>query len=291
MWEFALKALKSAGGFIKAGTKTVAGGEAQNSMGFQSPTLSTEVTRVGRFLYSSSLAFIIVTWYTTYVNERTKEGEPKFIIPGSKKPIIGPPDRKNKTLATLKAGRSSVSDIAGNVSKIESPFGSNSLGTNVNYTSPAAKGRTLIALTPAQLGVPGSAVAGYLWSAPTKVMPPYNAKTFRELLNIAQRIANRYSLKITSTYRPADQSSLHGHGLAFDMVGSMSNMKMAASWADKNPGLFQEIFIHNEGSGVHLHLGMYPDAAKIMQESSNRYNSANNSQAPNPTQSRAGQRA
>lgn len=283
MWEFLAKAAKYVGTGIKSGTKAVAGGNAQSTMGLQSPTLASEVTRVGRFLYSASATFIAITWYTGYVNERTQEGEQKFIVPGSKTAIVNPPDRKNKSLQSLKSGKSSVSDMANNLTNLSPPG-----ILNVAYKSPSAKGRTLVALSPSQLGVPGTAVAGYLWSAPSKQMPAYSAKTYRELLNVAQKIANRYSLKITSGYRAGDESSLHGHGLAFDMVGNMTNMKMAASWADKNPGLFQEIFVHNEGSGMHLHIGFYPDAAKIVEEGSNRYNSANNSQAPNPTQSRAG---
>jgi hypothetical protein len=286
MWELFTKAASKIGSAAatagKTGTRAVAGGTGQSTLGIQSPQLAGEATRIGRFLYSSSLLWIAVSWYTGYVNERTKEGEPKFIVPGSKQAKISPPDRKNKTIAALKGGKSSAKAIADNVGNLSAPG-----IMDVGYKSPPIKGRTLVALSPAQLGTPGTAVPGYLWSAPSKVMPPYSAARYRELSDMAQKIASQYGLKITSGYRPGDESSLHGHGLAFDMVGSMSNMKRADSWAAQNAGLFQEIFIHNEGSGVHLHIGFYPDAAKIFNEGSNKYNRASNSQAPAPAQSRA----
>lgn len=282
MWELFTKAASQAAYAGKQVGKSLAAGKSEADLGLQSGQLGPAVTRVGRFMYSLSLAWIAASWYTGYANERTKEGEPKFIVPGSKKPVIGSPARKDKTLAQLKNKQSSIAAIGENISKT-------TLASSNSNNSPEVKGRQLIALAPDQLGVPGTAVAGYLWSAPDnqKQEPPYNVNVYKELFAFAMKIANKYGLKVTSGYRPESTGSLHALGLAFDMVGTMNNMKRAASWAAENPGLFQEIFIHNEGSGIHLHLGMYPDAAKIFNHPSNKYTESNTTQSIAPAQSRA----
>lgn len=94
-------------GALKTGVQTIATGKVGASLGATSPYLPGAVTRIGRFLYISSAGWIVVCWYTGYVNERTQAGSgPTLIIPGSGKKKIGSPDRPNPTASftTLQAG-------------------------------------------------------------------------------------------------------------------------------------------------------------------------------------------
>jgi hypothetical protein len=212
----------------------------------------------------------------------------KFILPGTpNKPIISTPDRPDRTLSSvfgtfLQAGSGGLlGGIAGPAGEAAEDLAEGTtklLGISANEQQTPGKARTLVALAPDQLGVPGEALAGYLWSAPDnqKQMPPYNSTRYRQLLSQAQSIANQYGLRVTSGYRPGSigangQLDMHSVGLAFDMVGIRTNEKRAATWASENPGIFQEVFIHNEGSGVHLHLAFYPDAASILSSTANKY--------------------
>ena len=245
MWKLATKAVKS-----------VAAGHAQADLGLQSAHLPNAIVRVGRFLYSGSLLWIVGVWYTGYVNMRTEPGSgPQLVLPGKR--IIGPPDRPDKSPSFA-------------TSVTHSNTGAASTSTQVT-TTPKVAGRSLVALGPNQLGVPGTAMPGYLWSAPNnqKQFPAFNRSRYTALSSVANKIANRYGLSITSGYRPDSVGSLHASGLAFDMAGPVNKMKAAATWAAQNPSLFQEIFLHNEGSGLHLHLGFYPDAAAIYNSRSN----------------------
>lgn len=241
---------------LTSGARAVATGNAQAKLGVQSPHLPGAFVRVGRFLYSSSILWITACWYSGYVNKRTQPGGGPQLIIGGK--VIGSPDRPDKSPNIPTIGHD-------NKTAASNP--------NQFVTTPGKAGRKLIAISPAQLGTPGTAVAGYLWSAPNnaKQIPPFDRATYQSLLGTANSIARQYGLKITSGYRPQSVGSLHGAGLAFDMVGNLTQMKRAASWAAQNPSLFQEIFIHNEGSGTHLHLGFYPDAAGIFNAGANRY--------------------
>lgn len=283
MWEI----LSKAGQFIGKTAVTIGTGKAQSKLGLQSPELPTAMVRWGRFLYVASGSWIAVSWYTAFHNEHTKEGEQKFILPGSKLPVISAPSRKDKTLPGMKKGSSGPMGAAFG-SAGEAAEGATQMVENgmpfSSATAAKAKGRTLVAITPAQLGTPGTAMSGYLWSAPDKdkQMPEYSSKRYKELVAVASTIANRFKLKITSGYRPGSTGSMHSVGLAFDMVGRETDMKRAAVWAAKNPGMFQEIFIHNEGSGLHLHIAFYPDAAGIFSSSMRKYESARPTQAPAP---------
>lgn len=236
------------------GTKAVAAGKTQASLGVQSPHLPSAIVRVGRFLYSVSIGWIAVAWYTGFVNARTQPGSGPQLILGGK--VIGSVDRPDKTPNIPTIGHGTAADNQPN----QSGF--------VPQT-PEQAGRKLVAITPAQLGTPG--LAGYLWSSPKKDAPGFDRNRYNGLLNIANILARQYGLKITSGYRPQSSGSLHASGLAFDFVGSMSAMKRADVWAANNPALFQEVFIHNAGSGLHLHLGFYPDAAGIWNAATNKY--------------------
>jgi hypothetical protein len=281
--------------FVK-GFKTVAAGKTQADLGMQSPHLASAAVRLGRFAYISLSGWIVVSWYSGYVNERVPVQESwltKFILPGGNNPAISPPDRPNKTLSGIVEGvaNSSGTGVLGPAGQpVEELIedGAKTLGI-ANVGTVSSKGRKLIPISPAQLGVPGSALPGYLYTAQSKQMPPYNATRYRGLLNVASVIAKQFGLKISSGYRPGSQGAngpdLHSVGLAFDLVGRTSDMKRAASWAAKNPGMFQEIFVHNEGSGLHLHMGFYPDAASIFNSTSNRYSRASARASTAPAQS------
>lgn len=76
--------------------KSVAGGKAQQQMGIQSPHLPLAVDRIGRFLYSVTAGWIMVSWYTAYVNTRTEPGGgPKLVLPGLGGPALGSPARND----------------------------------------------------------------------------------------------------------------------------------------------------------------------------------------------------
>jgi hypothetical protein len=288
MWEF----LTKIPALVGAGVKSVAAGKTQANLGIQSPHLPSAIVRVGRFGYGGFGAWIAFSWYTAFVNQRvpmSKSWTSQFVLPGNLvKPVISSPDRPDKSVASIfgdltsggggplgPAGELLEEGLkdAGKAIGISNPGGSVSTGGG---STVSAKGRTLIPLSPSQLGVPGTAVAGSLWSAPDnqKQKPPYNAQRYRELLNVAQKVAKQYGLKVTSGYRPESGGSLHASGIAFDMVGRETDMRRAAAWASRNPGLFQEIFVHNEGSGLHLHLGFYPDAAGILNSRATTYSRA-----------------
>jgi len=281
------------GQFVVQGTKNVAAGRAQASLGLQSPHLAGAFVRVGRFAYGSLAAWITFSWYTGYVNQRvpiTESWATKWIVPGGGKAVISPPDRPNKKVPGLLSPGGGGVGVLGPLGEpleelIES--GAKQLGV-ANVGKVPSRGRTLVALSPAQLGVPGTAEAGYLFSAPDgqKQKPPYNAARYQQLITVATSVAHQFGLKITSGYRPQSSGSMHGVGLAFDMVGRMSDMKRAATWASQNPGLFQEIFVHNEGSGMHLHIAFYPNAAEIFNSKSAMYSRASNRAAPAPAASR-----
>jgi len=245
---------------LKTGVKSIAAGRTQADLGIQSPHLPNAMVRIGRFGFTTSGLWIAVVWYTAYVNMRTEPGSgPKLVLPGMK--VIGAPDRPDHKAPFP----TSVSGGGNN--------GGGAASNSTQFTTPGSSlGRQLIALNPNQLGVPGTAVPGYLWSAPNgkKQTPRFDRGTYTALLHIANIIGRQYGLRITSGYRPQSTGSLHASGLAFDMVGAMSNMKRAATWAAKNPAIFQEVFIHNEGSGMHLHLGFYPDAPRNIGVGSNR---------------------
>lgn len=245
-------------GFLKKSAKAIATGNTQSSLGLQSPHLPGAIVRVGRFLYGTSAIWITACWYSGYVNKRTQPGGgPQLVVGGQ---VIGSPDRPDKgsNIPTITHGTAAQNQ--------PKPTGF------VPQTSDQA-GRTLVAITSAQLNA-GQGINGYLWSAPNnkKQLPSFDRNRYNSLLNIANQIARQYGLHITSGYRPSDAGhSLHGSGIAFDEVGSMAQMKRAATWASQNPAMFQEIFIHNEGSGLHLHLGFYPDAAGIWNAAANKY--------------------
>jgi hypothetical protein len=272
---------------LVTGLKGIARGKAQENLGLQSPHLPSAMVRIARFSYSSFGLWILVSWYTAYANERVPESESwatKFVPPGAfTKPVISSPDRPDKSVSSVFSNAATSTSTgplgpAGETVEGLIEDGAKALGI-ANVGTVPSKGRTLVALTPAQLGTPGTAMAGYLWSAPDnqKQKPPYNAQRYRELLNVAGKIARQYGLRITSGYRPQSGESLHASGLAFDMVGRENDMRRAATWASKNPGIFQEIFIHNEGSGLHLHLGFYPDAASIVNSKASVYAKATSS--------------
>jgi len=286
MWELLTKIPS----ILKTGAKNVAAGRTQANLGIQSPQLPAAITRVSRFAYTSLGVWVTFSWYTAFVNERVpldKSWLTQFILPGNlAKPVISRPDREDKKVSEIfgnlvGGGSGGPLGPAGEVLE-EAGKGALKLGEEVGKelgistgggNTASTKGRTLIALSPSQLGVPGTAMAGYLWSAPDnqKQKPPYNAQRYRELMNVAQRLAKQYGLRITSGYRPESGGSLHASGIAFDMVGRETDERRLATWASKNPGLFQEIFIHNEGSGIHLHLGFYPDAATILNSKASVY--------------------
>lgn len=71
-------------GLIKKGVKAVGMGSAQAQLGIQSPHLPSALVRWGRFLYTVSVGWIGITWYTGYVNAHTLPGSgPTLVLPGS----------------------------------------------------------------------------------------------------------------------------------------------------------------------------------------------------------------
>ena len=78
----------------------------------------------------------------------------------------------------------------------------------------------------------------------------------------AQSIASRFGLNVSSSYRTPEHNaevggvpnSFHTKGLAFDFSGSNSQMQAAKAWANRHPEMFQEVLVHDVGSGMHLHL-------------------------------------
>jgi hypothetical protein len=267
---------------VGTGFRSVAAGKTQANLGIQSPHLAGAIVRLGRFAYFSFGTVIGISWYTGYVNQRTKKGEIKWILPGGSLPVINTPDRPDKKPPIF--GGSGSSGITGAVEDAAKAVG---VSYQTTGTFPT-KGRTLAPITAQQLGTPG--IAGYLFSAPKKELPEYSAARYRGLLSVASAIEKQFHLTFTSGYRP-QSDTLHGVGLAFDQVGRMSDMKRAAAWAAQNPGLFQEVFIHDAGSGMHLHLGFYPDAADIYNNSSTRYSGARTGKAPAPAVAHLGQLA
>lgn len=256
------------------GLKSVAAGKGQADLGLQSPYLPLAITRIGRFFYSTSALWIATVWYSGYVNMRTQPGTgPSLVLPG--KPIVSGPDRQNKGFSVPTFG---ASGGAPNITTNPDTFSQGSPGIQGGSQTVNGQTRTLVALGPNQIGVPGSALAGYLWSAPNnqKQMPAFSESNYMQLLSVANKIANRYGLRITSGYRPQSSGSMHAVGLAFDMVGTITHMKWAATWASQHPALFQEIFIHNEGSGIHLHLAFYPDGVKVYNTLVNKTHSTAN---------------
>lgn len=281
------------GSYLVQGTKNVAAGRAQASLGLQSPHLAGAFVRVGRFAYGSLAAWITFSWYTGYVNQRVPLSESwatQWIVPGGNRAVISPPDRPNKSVPGLLGGGGN----SGLLGPLGEPLeelveaGAKQLGI-ANVGKVPSQGRKLVPLSPSQLGVPGTAEAGYLFSAPDgqKQKPPYNAARYRALVGVASSIAHQFGLKITSGYRPQSGGSMHSVGLAFDMVGRVSDMKRAATWAAQNPGLFQEIFVHDEGSGMHLHIAFYPNGAEVFNSKSAMYSRATQRAAPAPAASRA----
>lgn len=285
--------LAQIGSLFGKGVRTVATGKTQASLGLQSPHLPSAAVRLGRFGYMGFGSWILFGWYTGFVNQRLPQNESwvtKFILPGSRKKVISSPDRPNKTISLLGAASGGLLGPAG--APLEELAEGAAKGLGIPISNTQAKGRSLVALSPTQLGVPGTAVAGYLWTAPNgeKQLPPYNRERYLGLMSIAQKIAQTYGLKVSSGYRPGSTAAggshdLHNSGVAFDLVGSMNSMKRAAVWASQNPGMFQEIFIHNEGSGMHLHIGFYPDAASIFSAPSARYRRAGTKKGPAPAAS------
>lgn len=103
----------------------------------QNPALPGAITKIGRFLYGTSVGWIFLCWYTGYVNMRTAPGSgPTLLLPG--KPIQYSPDRANRK---PKFGDSAES----------SPRSSGS-----NFTVPASvtdpRRRTLLAVAHTALG-------------------------------------------------------------------------------------------------------------------------------------------
>lgn len=262
--------------FARRGLKAIAAGNTQASLGLHSGELPSAIVRIGRFLYVTTGLWIGAVWYTGYANARTQPGSgPQIVLPGAK--VIGPPDRPNRSPQFTQ-------QIAQGTA-VPAASGANANSSQYVATGKLA-GRVLYRISPSQIGVPGTAIPGYLWSAANakKQIPPFNQARYVALLGVANKIANHFGLRITSGYRPSSVGSLHAAGLAFDMVGTESQMKRAATWAAQNPAMFQEIFIHNEGSGLHLHLGFYPDAAGIFNAATNTLKRPSARPQPSATQ-------
>lgn len=121
-------------------------------------------------------------------------------------------------------------------------------------------------------------IPGYLWSVPenARIMPPFNQRTYNELSSIVAKLSSQFGLTIIAGHKEGQNETLQGNGLAFDLAGEVSKMKRLARWAIERPQAFQEVFILDEGEGMHLHLGFYPDAAKILGDKSKRYEAARN---------------
>lgn len=133
MWEAVVKSFKA-----------VAAGNAQAKLGVQSPHLPSAMVRVGRFMYSVSLGWILVTWYSGYANMRTQPGTgPTLVLPGKR--IIGPPDRPGKQLPAGMTGKGGGGGGGG--SGPSTPGGTAALAnlrplTNNSQAYPGGPGRT-----------------------------------------------------------------------------------------------------------------------------------------------------
>ena len=110
-------------GVAKSALKTVASGKvshrAQQGFGPQSPALPAGIVRVGRFFYVTWGTWIVITWYSAYVNQRTEPGQgPQIVLPG--KPIINPPDRPKHTPGFA---NNVFAALTGNISGDSGPLG------------------------------------------------------------------------------------------------------------------------------------------------------------------------
>ena len=141
-------------------------------------------------------------------------------------------------------------------------------------TAQPAAAETTVAAAPsagtsfaAQLSSAQGTTDGIPVAAYKSAQPVQNGKLVESLYapreQAAKAIAARFGLHVTSSYRsPAHNAevggvpnSLHTRGLAFDLVGSDSQMQKAKAWAESHKEMFQEVLVHDVGSGSHLHLG------------------------------------
>lgn len=275
MEELFTKLLASLGAGSKKMARAVATGNTQQQLGIQSPHTAGAVVRVGRFLYTTTLGWIFLSWYTGFVNERTAPGDGPKILLGGK--IVSTPDRPNVGVSDVVSALSHPPQNKAQRRQLQQALqgeGQSPSNARSEANQAGQGGAPLIAIAPSQLGVPGSALPGYLWTVPNdqKQLPAYNAQRTAGLQNFAVAIASHFGLTVSSGYRPGSAGAggtpdLHSVGLAFDLVGSTVNMKRAATWAHSVGGqAFQEIFIHNEGSGLHLHLGFQPDTLTVLRQ-------------------------
>lgn len=225
------------------------------------PDKPSMLVRLGRVSYSVNGAALLVVLYTGWRNERVAQGDkPNIPIPGLSK-LTGsgwqgaargdaPPPSGVTVGANAAPGNPAVTPGSG--------VGAGGVGAGNTKHPPLVR-----------FSMPGAVLA---FTAPNgaKKHTAYNGSDYQTRLNHAQTIANLFHLRITSGYRSAahdraqgrNYHSFHEDGLAFDMVGTMAEMRKGAEWASKRNDLFQEVLLHNEGSGLHLHLAFWPDAGQ-----------------------------
>lgn len=141
----------------KTGMRNVAAGKAGAQFGLNQPDTAATMVRLGRAAYVSSIAYIALAWYTGFCNERTHNGEMKFILPGGKLPVINSPDRPNKApFGVGKTARSTPEALLENAPEtFTNPFGmavkvAKALGVSES-TEPGTTGRTLTQVSPSKM--------------------------------------------------------------------------------------------------------------------------------------------
>lgn len=196
----------------------------------------TYLVKLARGIFSSALGSIGFFWYTGWRRERVAAGSGKFPFPGLSKLAA--------QFAPSLADATFPDEITG--------------------TGNTTKNKTKQQLEPGLTG-PGQVAPGTTTKTKHEPFDPirYNAR-----YHTAQRIGNQFKLEITSGHRSVAHNaavngvpnSLHIDGLAFDYVGTISNMSRAMRFAQDHPEIFSEVFVHNVGSGIHLHLAFWPGA-------------------------------
>ena len=155
-----------------------------------------------------------------------------------------------------------IQGLATGTKPVSAPPADTATASNQSVSAPATSKAASAASFSQALGkADGIPVAAYRAAQPVQ-----NGHLVQSLFaprqQAAQSIASRFGLNVSSSYRTPEHNaevggvpnSFHTKGLAFDFSGSNSQMQAAKAWANRHPEMFQEVLVHDVGSGMHLHL-------------------------------------